>query len=76
MWCVTPRCPSVSLPACLPAGNPRDILCSYPALAAFRNAVAAAPAVAAYYAKESDEFRRAGFRTDAAAAAEEEEVPA
>ncbi|WIA33678.1 hypothetical protein OEZ86_006797 [Tetradesmus obliquus] len=49
---------------------PRDILAAYPALAGFRNAVAAAPGVAAYYAKEEDEVRRAGFRTDNAAAAE------
>jgi hypothetical protein len=53
----------------LAAGIPRDILSLYPALAGFRNAVAGAPAVAAYYAKEEDEVRRAGFRSDDAAAA-------
>lgn len=52
------------------SGLPRDILAAYPALAGFRDAVAAAPGVAAYYAKEEDEVRRAGFRTDNAAAAE------
>lgn len=51
------------------AGLPRDILSAYPTLAAFRSAVAAAPAVAAYYAKESDEVRLAGFRPDADAQA-------
>jgi hypothetical protein len=58
------------LNSCLPAGIPCDILCSYPALAAFRNAVAAAPAVAAYYAQESDEVRQRGFTPAGAAAAE------
>ncbi|KAF6251918.1 hypothetical protein COO60DRAFT_1644510 [Scenedesmus sp. NREL 46B-D3] len=51
------------------AGLPRDILSAYPTLAAFRCAVAAAPAVAAYYAKESDKVRLAGFRPDADAQA-------
>eukprot|EP00882_Tetradesmus_deserticola_P010475 GHRQ01011064.1.p1 GENE.GHRQ01011064.1~~GHRQ01011064.1.p1 ORF type:complete len:234 (+),score=87.78 GHRQ01011064.1:251-952(+) len=45
-------------------GLPRDILSAYPALAAFRSAVAAVPAVAAYYAKEGDEVRVTGFRPD------------
>jgi hypothetical protein len=58
----------------LPAGLPRDILASYPTLAAFRNAVAAVPAVAAFYAKEQDEVRQAGFTPDAAAAVAEAPV--
>jgi hypothetical protein len=44
-------------------------MAAYPTLSSFRNAVAAEPAVAAYYAKESDDVRVAGFRPDTAATA-------
>jgi hypothetical protein len=43
------------------------MLGAYPTLSAFRSAVAAVPAVAAYYAKETDDVRVAGFRPDASA---------
>ena len=48
----------------LVAGVPKDLLKDYPDLKAYRNSVAALDAVAAFYAKETDDIR-AGFKPDA-----------
>jgi len=44
-------------------GVPKDLLKDYPDLKAYRNSVAALDAVAAFYAKETDDIR-AGFKPD------------
>lgn len=46
-------------------GVPTDLLKDYPALKAFRNAIANVPEVAAFYAKETDDIRTKGFKADA-----------
>jgi hypothetical protein len=45
-------------------GVPKDLLKDYSDLKAYRNSVATLDAVAAFYAKETDDIR-AGFKPDA-----------